>query len=143
MIPDPVDVYVGNKVRERRLLMGLSQESLAKLIGLTFQQIQKYERGTNRISVSRLVDICNALKVPVEYFLEETLASAAANSSKLIKKAAKGFAENNQESISYDSNIMTRKDVIELVRAYSKIQNPKLKKQIIEMVKTMSIDESK
>jgi len=59
--PNPVDVYVGAKVKSRRLILGLSQEDLAKSIGLTFQQVQKYERGTNRISVSRLVDICKVL----------------------------------------------------------------------------------
>src|SRR4029079_17273238 len=68
--PSPVDTHVGTKVKTRRLMLGLSQDDLAKAIGLTFQQVQKYERGTNRISVSRLVDISRALKAPFDYFLD-------------------------------------------------------------------------
>ena len=66
--PSPVDIHVGAKVKSRRLILGMSQDDLAQGLGLTFQQVQKYERGTNRISVSRLVDICKVLKVPTDYF---------------------------------------------------------------------------
>jgi len=129
--PHPVDSHVGYKVKSRRLMLGLSQEELAKSIGLTFQQVQKYERGTNRISVSRLVEIAKALKTPLEYFLD---GSAALLGGK--KLAIKGFAEGKQESLEPDP--MVSRDVIELVRAYQSIETPKLKKQLLEMAKAMA-----
>ena len=137
---DPIDVHVGAKVRARRLLLGLSQESLAKMIGLTFQQVQKYERGTNRISVSRLVDICRALKTPLDSFLNSSLAVGEPGTRKSLNQ---GFSDNEQESLAVgaDDNL-TKRDVFELIRAYSKIENPKLKKQILEMAKAMSVANS-
>ena len=82
--PNPIDVHVGNRIRLRRTLLGMSQERLAEQIGLTFQQVQKYERGTNRVSSSRLFDLSRVLDVPIRYFFEEMSAgverpSAAAN----------------------------------------------------------------
>lgn len=130
--PNPVDIHVGAKVKSRRLILGLSQEELAQAIGLTFQQVQKYERGTNRISVSRLVDICKTLKVPVDYFFEGSAAIARAK-----VPAMKGFSDTKQESLEEDP--LTKRDVLELVRAYSKIKSPQLKKQILEMAKAMSV----
>lgn len=134
--PDPIDLLIGSKVREKRLIMGLSQDALAKCIGLTFQQIQKYERGINRISVSRLLNICNALNAPVNYFLESIDSLAEGSKDSQIK--IKGFSDNKQEGILYDEDPLSKKDVIALVRAYSKISNPALKKQLLEMAKAMS-----
>jgi len=131
--PNPVDIYVGSRVKSRRLILGFSQEDLAKSIGLTFQQIQKYERGINRISVSRLVDICRALKTPVDYFLEGSFSVNRVGSRKL---AVKGFSDTKQEL--FEADPMVKKDVMELVRAYSKIRRPQLKKQILEMAKALS-----
>ena len=128
--PNPVDVYVGSKVKSRRLILGLSQEELATAIGLTFQQIQKYERGTNRISVSRLVDICKVLKVQIDYFFDNSLFSTRGGK-------AKGFSDTKQEALEPDP--LMKRDVLELVRAYSKIKSPRLKKQILEMAKAMSV----
>src|SRR3954462_10062446 len=88
--PNPVDIYVGSKVRSRRLILGMSQEDLADSIGLTFQQVQKYERGTNRISVSRLVDICKVLKVQADYFLDGTAAVLKPGTRNM---ALKGFSD--------------------------------------------------
>ena len=132
--PNPVDIQVGAKVKSRRLILGLSQEELAKSIGLTFQQVQKYERGTNRISVSRLVEICKALKVPVDYFFESGTSSVTKSAGKSL--AMKGFSDTRQETLEEDP--LSKKDVLELIRAYSKIRNPGLKKQILEMAKAMS-----
>ena len=128
---DPIDVHVGSKVKARRLLMGLSQDSLAKLIGLTFQQVQKYERGKNRISVSRLIDIAKALKVPVSYFFTD---------DKLITGGYEvaGFADNKQDSFDIGIEHLSKKDVIELIRAYNNISDNGLKKQLLEMAKTMA-----
>jgi transcriptional regulator with XRE-family HTH domain len=132
--PHPVDVYVGSKVKSRRLILGLSQEELAKAIGLTFQQIQKYERGTNRISVSRLVDICKVLKVQIDYFFD-----GAVFATRSGKAAMKGFADVKQDALEPDP--MQKRDVLELVRAYSRIKSPQLKKQILEMAKAMGSDD--
>jgi transcriptional regulator with XRE-family HTH domain len=129
--PNPIDTQVGIKVKTRRLMLGFSQEDLAKAIGLTFQQVQKYEKGTNRISVSRLVDISRALKVSYDYFLE----GIVANGSK--RAALRGVSDNKQEALE-NNDPMTRKDVIELVRAYCSIRTPKLKKQLLEMAKAMA-----
>jgi len=132
--PNPVDIHVGAKVKSRRLVLGLSQEELAKSIGLTFQQVQKYERGTNRISVSRLVDICKALKTPFEYFLDGAIGGGAAPGTRNL--AFKGMSDNKQAA--FEDEPIMRRDVLDLVRAYSKIKNPALKKQILEMAKAMS-----
>lgn len=131
--PHPVDTHVGAKVKSRRLMLGLSQEELAKSIGLTFQQVQKYERGTNRISVSRLSDISKALKVSMDYFLDGCSSAAAGNGKKL---AMKGVSDTPQAMLEPDP--MTKRDVLELVRAYEQIGTPALKKQLLEMAKTMA-----
>lgn len=131
--PNPVDIHVGSRVKSRRVILGLSQEELANSIGLTFQQVQKYERGTNRISVSRLVDICRALKSPMEYFYEGIFSGGKVGTRNL---ALKGFSDTKQTALEPDP--LTRKDVLELVRAYSNIQNPQMKKQILEMAKAMA-----
>lgn len=130
---NPVDLHVGAKVKTRRLMMGLSQEELATAIGVTFQQVQKYERGTNRISVSRLVEISRALKVPMEYFLEST--AAVGGTAK--KTQQRGVSDVKQTAFA-DSDPMTKRDVVELVRAYQAIKTPALKKQLLEMAKALS-----
>lgn len=129
--PHPVDTHVGSRVKSRRLMLGLSQEELAKSIGLTFQQVQKYERGINRISVSRLADISRALKSPIDYFLE---GCGAINQNK--KLSLKGVSDGRQEKLEPDP--MTRRDVLELVRAYQSIQSAGMKKQLLEMAKVMA-----
>ena len=130
--PNPVDIHVGAKVKSRRLMMGLSQEELANSIGLTFQQVQKYERGTNRISVSRLMDISKALKTPVDYFLD----GCAALMQGSRKMAMRGVSDVKQQAL--EDEPLTKKDVLELVRAYQRIKKPALKKQILEMAKAMA-----
>lgn len=136
--PNPVDIYVGSKVKARRLILGLSQEELANAIGLTFQQVQKYERGTNRISVSRLVDICRVLKVSTEYFFDAAAfgGNGAPVRAGMRNLSLKGLSDGRQETLEPDP--LMKKDVLELVRAYSSIKNPALKKQILEMAKAMS-----
>ena len=129
--PSPVDVYVGTRVKNRRLMLGLSQEALADLIGLTFQQTQKYERGTNRISVSRLIDISRALRTPIDFFLDGCLAIAQGK-----RAALRGVSDNKQDP--FEGDPILRRDTLELVRAYSKITAPQLKKQLVEMAKAMA-----
>ena len=85
--PNPIDVHVGSRVRLRRTLLGMSQEKLGEAIGLTFQQVQKYERGANRIGSSRLFDLARVLDVPVSYFFEDMSADTAARTPSRIKAA--------------------------------------------------------
>lgn len=128
-IPHPVDIFVGNKVKNRRLMLGMSQDDLAKSCGITFQQVQKYERGTNRISISRLAEISLALKTQLEHFTEGCFRVMPGG------KQAKGFSDTKQSSFEPES--MSR-DVAELVRAYQSISETKLKKQLLEMAKAMA-----
>ena len=133
--PDPVDVNAGVRLKIRRNLIGLSQGDLGKASGLTFQQIQKYERGTNRMSASRLKQFSNILSVPVSYFFDEMPTSFT----------TQGFAESKQESLdipehvaddSYD--LLQRRETIDLIRAYYKIQDPKQRRKVFELIRSMS-----
>jgi transcriptional regulator with XRE-family HTH domain len=130
--PNPIDVHVGHRVRVRRSLLGMSQTKLGDAIGLTFQQIQKYERGTNRVSASRLYEFTRVLDVPVSYFFDE-MVSDLANKGRLH---ALDFTEKTPEPHKVDP--MTRRETLELVRAYYKITEPKVRKRLFEMVKSVA-----
>ena len=123
--PDPIDVHVGSRVRLRRTLMGMSQEKLGNALGLTFQQIQKYERGANRIGSSRLYKLSQILSVPVSFFFEE-----------LPGVQEVGFAEDKQEE--FESNQLSKRETLELVRAYYRITDPKVRKRMFDLVKAVS-----
>lgn len=118
---NPIDIYVGNRIQLRRKLLGLSQEKLAAMLGITFQQVQKYEKGMNRIGASRLWDMSNILDVPVSFFFsgltkEETDKSPAAlNGLKIEKEQAD------------TSDPLTDNGTIEMITAFNKIKNPELK----------------
>ena len=132
--PNPIDIHVGKKVRQRRTLLGMSQEKLGEALGLTFQQVQKYERGTNRVGSSRLFHLSRILDVPVSYFFEgldpdvEMPGPRGAN--------AKGFADSAQEP--YEVDQLTKRETLELVRAYYRITDPKVRKRVFEMVKAVA-----
>ncbi len=128
--PHPVDVHVGRRVRMRRTLLGMTQTSLGEAIGLTFQQVQKYENGKNRMGSSRLFDLCRVLDVPVEFFFEELPAEVATSSPAQRRGRAKAPP-------SYEPDPMTKRETLELVRAYYKISNPQVRKRLFEMVKAI------
>ncbi len=128
--PHPVDVHVGARVRMRRTLLGMSQTALGDALGLTFQQVQKYERGTNRISSSRLYDLSRVLDVPVEFFFDEMPAAVAASSLPQGGRKVK-------EPPSYERDPMAKRETLELVRAYYKISNPQVRKRLFQMVKAI------
>src|SRR5258707_241948 len=107
--PNPIDVRVGSRVRLRRNMLGLSQEKLGEAIGLTFQQVQKYERGANRIGASRLYELSQVLDVPVPFFFDDTDPVRA-------PAIPAGFAEPPAEA--FDSDPLRRQETIELVEAY-------------------------
>ena len=129
--PDPVDSHVGSRVRLRRTLLGMSQEKLGNAVGLTFQQIQKYERGLNRIGSSRLYQFSKVLDVPVEFFFDEMPGDMGSQPS---------LASQVQQA-TYDEN-MSRRETLELVRAYYKIGNRNTRKRIYELVKAVGAGEA-
>lgn len=129
-IPNPIDVHVGGRVRLRRTLLGLSQEKLGEAIGLTFQQVQKYERGANRIGASRLFDLSRVLDVPVGYFFDDMSDDVAARSPRQIR----GLVE---EPEAYEPDPMAKRETLELVRAYYKIRDPRVRKRLFEMTKAL------
>ena len=123
-IPNPIDTHVGSRVRMRRLILSMSQEKLADGIGLTFQQVQKYEKGTNRMGSSRLVQIANVLKVPVTFFFEGT-----PGQSKLDGKAP---------SPAYVSNFLATSDGLALTKAFMRIKDAKLRRSIVRTVEVIA-----
>ena len=129
--PNPVDVHVGNRLRLRRTLLGLSQEALGSALGLTFQQIQKYERGSNRIGASRLFDLARALDVPVEYFYEEMTADVMAASPRHMVRAT-------SEPISQPVDTMNNRETLDLVRTYYKIVDPNVRKRVYELARALA-----
>jgi len=130
--PNPVDKYVGSRVRMRRIMLGMSQEKLGEAIGLTFQQVQKYERGANRVGASRLYDLSRVLDVPVSYFFEEMspgVASAA--------EARLGGLE-EAPSPTYEADPMMRRETLELVRAYYRIGDPQVRRRLFDLTKAIA-----
>lgn len=120
---NPIDRHVGSRVRLRRLVMGLSQEKLGRAIGLTFQQVQKYEKGTNRIGASRLQQISEILEVPVAFFFEG--AAAAVGATEVTDDGA---------SLSYVSEFVSSADGLALSRAFMTIKSPKMRRRIVDLV---------
>ena len=126
--PNPVDIHVGSRVRFRRTLLGMSQEKLGVAVGLTFQQIQKYERGANRIGSSRLFQFAQVLDVPVSFFFDDM----PEKSLKSQRGASLNYSEN------FPQEQFARRETLELVRAYYKIQNPVVRKRILELTKAVA-----
>lgn len=133
-MPHPVDVYVGSRVRLRRTLKGMSQQRLAEAIGLTFQQIQKYERGVNRIGCSRLFELSEVLDVPPSFFFDG--ASRLSEGTTSGSGAGPGMAEQQPEP--YEARQFARREILELVRAYDRIADPEIRKRVFEMVKAVA-----
>src|SRR5246500_5136053 len=128
--PNPIAVHVG----QRRTLLGMSQEKLAEAIGLTFQQVQKYERGANRVGSSRLFDLSRVLDVPISYFFEDMEASVAAKSPSRLM----GVSESKLQPYAAEPDPLARRETLELVRAYYKIHEPRVRKRIFELTKALA-----
>ena len=129
--PNPIDVHVGSRVRLRRTLLGMSQEKLGEAIGLTFQQVQKYERGANRIGASRLFDLSRVLNVPVSFFFEELDPSLAAND----ETPPDGLAE---APAAYQADPIIKRETLELVRAYLRIGDPQIRRRLFDLTKAIA-----
>lgn len=136
--PNPIDVHVGNRIRLRRTLLGLSQEKLASLLGLTFQQVQKYERGMNRVGASRLWDIGKVLEVPIGFFYEDMNKDVANQSPRMFSIPDSTPMELAEEHGSLDLDPMHRQETIELVKAYYKIGNRKAAKHMFDLIVAMA-----
>ncbi len=129
-IPSPVDVHVGARLRQRRTLLGMTQTKVGESIGVSFQQMQKYERGANRISSSRLYDLSGMLEVPIEYFFGDMPTAVAASSPTLKGGRAK-------EPPSYEPDPMHKRETLELVRAYYKIEDANVRNRLRELTKAL------
>ncbi len=128
--PNPVDVHVGSRVRYRRMIVGMSQEKLGEKMNFTFQQIQKYEKGTNRIGASRLFQLSKILDVPVGYFFEDAFANSAPS------HAIQGLHEPEQEGFLLD--FLNSREGLDLNKAFAKIQDPKVRRRVIDLVRALS-----
>jgi len=129
--PNPVDVHVGGRVRLRRTLLGLSQEKLGEAVGLTFQQIQKYERGANRIGASRLFEFSRILDVPVSFFFDDMPEEVEDAEGHVTW----GVADQAQAPLEQDP--LTRRETLELVRAYYRITDPQVRRRLFELTKSL------
>ena len=127
---NPMDVHVGTRVRLRRMLLGMSQEKLGEHLGLTFQQVQKYEKGVNRIGASRLYDLGKVLGVPVQFFYDEAPAGV------MTSAYAQGFADKPGES--YIVEFLGSREGLELNKAFSRITDPKKRRSIVDLVKSIA-----
>ena len=127
-IPNPIDVHVGGRVRLRRTLLGMSQEKLGQAVSLTFQQIQKYERGANRIGSSRLYQFAQVLDVPVSFFFDDMPAQ--------VTGRGPGLSEDSPEK--FEQEQFVRRETLELVRAYYKIKDPMVRKRVFELTKAIA-----
>ncbi|HYH36811.1 MAG TPA: helix-turn-helix transcriptional regulator [Azospirillum sp.] len=127
--PNAVDVHVGSRIRLRRTLMGMSQTALAESVGLTFQQIQKYEKGGNRVSASRLWQFGQVLDVPVSFFFDDMPQEILSDRGHPGATSTAGDSES--------TGVMTRRETLELVRAYYRIQNEPVRRRIYELFKAM------
>ena len=129
--PNPIDIHVGSRVRLRRMMLGMSQERLGESLGITFQQIQKYEKGTNRIGASRLQHIARVLSVPVSFFFEDAPGAP-------VEKAA-GMAE--PKSTHYVVDFLSSAEGLQLNKAFIRIKEPKLRRRIIDLVRALAGEE--
>ena len=133
--PSPVDVHVGARIRLRRTLLGMSQERLGDALGLTFQQVQKYERGINRVGASRLFDLSRILDVPISFFYDHLPGGQPGASSGASPVA--GFAEGQEGYGAKADDMLNKRETLELVRAYYRIADPVVRKRMFDLIKSM------
>jgi transcriptional regulator with XRE-family HTH domain len=129
--PNPVDKYVGSRVRMRRIMLGMSQEKLGEALGLTFQQIQKYEKGTNRVGASRIQQISEILQVPVSFLFEGGPTGVAGTEG-----------ANEAASPSYVSDFLATSEGLALTRAFTRISDAKLRRSIVDLVERIADQET-
>ena len=126
--PNPIDIHVGSRIRLRRQLLKMSQEKLGDELGVTFQQVQKYERGANRVGASRLYRLSRVLSVPVQFFFEGLGEEVAET----------GVAEGGQTPLVYD--FIQSSDGVSLAEAFSRIEDAKVRRRVLELVRTLAAE---
>jgi transcriptional regulator with XRE-family HTH domain len=129
--PNPIDIHVGSRVRLRRMMLGMSQEKLGESLGITFQQIQKYEKGTNRIGASRLQHIARVLSVPVSFFFEDAPGAPSDQPA--------GMAE--PRSANYVVDFLSSAEGLQLNKAFIRIKDSKLRRKLIDLVRALAGEE--
>jgi transcriptional regulator with XRE-family HTH domain len=132
--PNPIDVHVGSRVRLRRTLLGMSQEKLGEALGLTFQQVQKYERGANRVGASRLFDLSRVLDVPVSFFFDDMDDQLKGQSPAQIASVG----ELAEAPAHFEHDPLAKRETLELVRAYYRINDPQVRKRVYELAKALA-----
>ncbi len=137
--PSPIDVHVGSRIRLRRTLLGMSQERLGEALGLTFQQVQKYERGVNRVGASRLFDLSRVLDVPISFFFDDMPEGLANAYGMQSTRRPPGFTEPTD---AFTDDALNRRETLELVRAYYRITDPAVRKRVFDLIKSMGPAES-
>ena len=130
--PNPIDIHVGSRIRLRRTMLGMSQEKLGESLGITFQQIQKYEKGTNRVGASRLQNISSILNVPVSFFFEDAPGEQSAGGG------VSGMAE--ASSSNYVVDFLSSSEGLQLNRAFVKISDAKVRRKVVELVKALAAE---
>ncbi|MES2214475.1 MAG: helix-turn-helix transcriptional regulator [Pseudomonadota bacterium] len=125
---DTIDHHVGMRLKSRRILLGLSQQALGEAVQVSVQQIQKYEKATNRISCGKIYRLSQLLQVPIDYFFDN---------NKSVDEGGAAFAE-EQDSFESERVDLSERELISLIRSYKEIKDPKKRQQIIELVKTVS-----
>jgi transcriptional regulator with XRE-family HTH domain len=128
--PDPVDIYVGGRIRQRRNLLGMSQDKLAGNLGVTFQQVQKYENGVNRVGASRLFQVAKTLGVPVAYFFDGFQGT--------VHEVSPMVAEQNAQ---IGDDILNRKETLDLVRAYYSIKDERIRRKMLDVLRSAGSDD--
>ncbi len=123
--PAAIDVHVGDRLRQRRALLGLNQTALGEAVGLTYQQVQKYELGKDRIGAGRLYQFCNVLDVPVDYFFEG------------LPETSEAAAQFEKEPVSAKHDPMTRRETVDLVRAFYRIKDPEVRAGVEALVMSL------
>ena len=133
--PDPIDIHVGRRVKLRRTLLRISQEQLAGDIGVTFQQVQKYESGHNRVSASRLYDISRVLDCPISYFFEDIGDEVTTGRATPEPRTGEGLSD---AQAGFDDDPMQRTETLELVRAYWRLHSGDLRSNVLDLLVNMS-----
>ncbi|MBR3676958.1 MAG: helix-turn-helix transcriptional regulator [Alphaproteobacteria bacterium] len=136
--PNPVDVHVGKRIRLRRTILHITQQEMAEMLGLTFQQVQKYEKGMNRVGASRLWDISRVLKVPMGFFFEDMDAKVAMQSPRMLQTPLGGEYKVSEQKNSFDDDPMKKEETLQLVRAYYRITNRAVAKQMLDLMIALS-----
>ena len=129
--PNPIDIHVGSRIRLRRTMLGMSQEKLGESLGITFQQIQKYEKGTNRVGASRLQNISSILNVPVSFFFEDAPGESSSSGSSGLAEAS---------SSNYVVDFLSSSEGLQLNRAFVKIGDPTVRRKLVDLVKALAVE---